>query len=222
MAWAALLKRPGRCHHQAVLSTATSAFRPFAGARDLQAMSLIGRNATSLRSRRAAVGALLRLGFVVLPCCVFAGLGVVVRRRLTGPSHGPTTIHYHIMGSVVHHSKIRCPLAAMGQPRRFHPVRVTSAYPPIATNARTFRIGSFVPLAGSCAAAKPARYSITSSARTRSEAGTVRPSALAAVRLISNSNLVGCSTGRSAGFAPLKILSMYSAARRNMACQLGP
>jgi hypothetical protein len=68
-------------------------------------MSLIGRNATSLRSRRAAVGALLRLGFVVLPCCVFAGLGVVVRRRLTGPSHGPTTIHYHIMGSVVHHSK---------------------------------------------------------------------------------------------------------------------
>ena len=34
---------------------------------------------------RAAVGVLLRLGFVVLPCCVFAGLRVIVRRRLTEP-----------------------------------------------------------------------------------------------------------------------------------------
>src|SRR5712692_4929148 len=64
---------------------------------------------------RAAVGALSRLGFVVLPCCVFAGLRLIVRRRLTETSHGPTTIHYHIMRSVVHHSKIRCRLAAMGQ-----------------------------------------------------------------------------------------------------------
>ena len=44
-------------------------------------------------------------------------------------------------------------------------------------------------------------YSITSSARTRSVGGTVRPSALAVVRLMMRSNLVGCATGMSAGFA---------------------
>ena len=35
--------------------------------------------------------------------------------------------------------------------------------------------------------------------------GTVRPSALAVLRLITNSNLVDCMTGRSAGFSPLRI-----------------
>ena len=34
----------------------------------------------------------------------------------------------------------------------------------------------------------------------------MRPSALAVLRLMTSSNLVGCSTGRSAGFAPLRIL----------------
>ena len=37
----------------------------------------------------------------------------------------------------------------------------------------------------------------------------VRPSALAVLRLMINSNFVGCSTGRSLGFAPLRILSTY-------------
>jgi hypothetical protein len=41
-------------------------------------------------------------------------------------------------------------------------------------------------------------YSITSSARVSSVAGTVRPSDLAVLRLITSSNLVGCSTGRLA------------------------
>jgi len=53
----------------------------------------------------------------------------------------------------------------------------------------------------------PPPHSITSSARARSDGGTVRPSALAALRLITRSNFVGCSTGRSLGFAPFKILS---------------
>ena len=48
------------------------------------------------------------------------------------------------------------------------------------------------------------RYSITSSARERSEGGTVRPSALAVFILIVSSNLVDACTGRSAGLAPLK------------------
>src|SRR5512144_892734 len=50
-------------------------------------------------------------------------------------------------------------------------------------------------------------HSITSSARASREGGTSTPSALAVIRLMTRSNLVGCSTGRSAGFAPRKILS---------------
>src|SRR5260370_18974966 len=50
-------------------------------------------------------------------------------------------------------------------------------------------------------------YWITSSARIRSDCGIVSPSAFAVFRLITNSNLVACSTGRSAGLAPLRILS---------------
>jgi len=49
-------------------------------------------------------------------------------------------------------------------------------------------------------------YSMTSSAPARIDCGTVRPSALAVLRLMTNSNLVGCWTGRSAGFSPLRIL----------------
>ena len=44
--------------------------------------------------------------------------------------------------------------------------------------------------------------------------GTVRPIALAVFRLSTSSNLVGCSTGRSPGLAPLKILSIKLADRR--------
>src|SRR5262249_20282699 len=50
-------------------------------------------------------------------------------------------------------------------------------------------------------------HSITSSARASSVGGTSRPRALVVIRLMTRSNLVGCSTGRSAGFAPRKILS---------------
>src|SRR6478752_7469959 len=60
-------------------------------------------------------------------------------------------------------------------------------------------------------------HSITSSARASSDGGTVRLSALAVVRLMMRSNLVGCSTGMSPGFVPRRILSTYSAARRNNA-----
>src|SRR5262249_11593801 len=48
-------------------------------------------------------------------------------------------------------------------------------------------------------------HSITSSASASSLSGMVRPSALAVLRLITNSNLVDCTTGRSAGFSPLRI-----------------
>ena len=52
---------------------------------------------------------------------------------------------------------------------------------------------------------KQHRYSITSSAVVSSDGGIVRPSVFAVFRLITNSNFVGCTTGRSAGFSPLRI-----------------
>src|SRR4030095_15627394 len=50
-------------------------------------------------------------------------------------------------------------------------------------------------------------YRMTCSARPRSDGGIVSPSAFAVLRLMTNSNFVGCSTGRSARLAPLRILS---------------
>ena len=48
---------------------------------------------------------------------------------------------------------------------------------------------------------------ITWSARMRTDRGMVRPRAFAVFRLTTSSNRVGCSTGRSAGLAPFRILS---------------
>src|SRR5262245_10176900 len=53
----------------------------------------------------------------------------------------------------------------------------------------------------------PPHHSITSSARASSVGGRVRPSALAVLRLITSSYLVGACTGRSAGFSPLRMRS---------------
>src|SRR5499433_1632486 len=64
-------------------------------------------------------------------------------------------------------------------------------------------------------------YSITSSARASSVGGTVRPSARAVFILMTSSKSVGCSTGRSAGRAPFRILSTYTAALRNRSTYLG-
>src|SRR5262249_61546895 len=63
-------------------------------------------------------------------------------------------------------------------------------------------------------------YSITSSARASSVGGTSKPKALAVFRLPPNSNLVPCCTGRSAGFAPLRILSTKLAERFHMSLML--
>src|SRR5262249_23919417 len=63
----------------------------------------------------------------------------------------------------------------------------------------------------------PIHHWITSSARASSDGGIVRPRALAVLRLITNSNCVACSTGRSPGLVPLRILSAYTAARLDSA-----
>src|SRR5215510_14822097 len=65
-------------------------------------------------------------------------------------------------------------------------------------------------------------HSIISSARASSVGGISRPSAFATIRLITKSNLVGCSTGMSAGFAPRSILSTKSPARRHRCGKFGP
>jgi hypothetical protein len=65
-------------------------------------------------------------------------------------------------------------------------------------------------------------HSISRSARSMIDCGIERLSAVAVFMLINISNLVGCSTGRSAGFVPLKILSTYSAARCSMTAWFGP
>src|SRR3954452_10653506 len=56
----------------------------------------------------------------------------------------------------------------------------------------------------------------------RSVGGISIPSSLAVLRFSTRSNLAVCSTGRSAGFAPLRIFSTYSAARRKFARRSGP
>src|SRR5262245_7562161 len=52
---------------------------------------------------------------------------------------------------------------------------------------------------------RPPSHSITSSARARSIGGMSRSIAFAVARLITSSNFVAISTGRSAGLAPLRI-----------------
>src|SRR5262249_6922123 len=56
-----------------------------------------------------------------------------------------------------------------------------------------------------CDELAPRGHSITSSASNWIELGTSIPSALAVCRLMTNSNLVDRTTGRSAGFASLRI-----------------
>jgi hypothetical protein len=73
--------------------------------------------------------------------------------------------------------------------------------------AATFATNLPIPVISRC-------HSITSSAVASSDGGTVRPSVLAALRLITNSNLIGYWTGSSAGLVPRKMRSTYDAARR--------
>jgi DNA-binding beta-propeller fold protein YncE len=53
----------------------------------------------------------------------------------------------------------------------------------------------------------PFNHSITSSARSKMDCGTARPSALAVLRFTTISNFVGNCTGRSPGFAPRRMRS---------------
>jgi hypothetical protein len=71
------------------------------------------------------------------------------------------------------------------------------------TNRGQSRYVRLVPKADIRIAAKSS-YSITSSARASNVGGISKPIALAALRLITSSNFVGWTTGRVAGFSPLR------------------
>jgi len=65
-------------------------------------------------------------------------------------------------------------------------------------------------------------YSITLSARASMVCGMVRASALAVFMFNTKSNFIARSTGISPGFAPLSILFVSSAARRNISIKFAP
>src|SRR5262249_15814814 len=67
-----------------------------------------------------------------------------------------------------------------------------------------------------------ALHSITSSASASILSGMSRPRDFAVLRLITSENFAGCSTGRSAGFTPRRILSTYPAARRKRSWKSTP
>src|SRR6185369_272499 len=69
---------------------------------------------------------------------------------------------------------------------------------------------------------KDEAHSITSSARSRTLLGTVRPSAFAAFTLMTRSNFVGCSIGSSAATAPFSKRSAIAPARRYRSTRSGP
>src|SRR5262245_35589601 len=111
-------------------------------------------------------------------------------------------------------------MSALGQKQTHAVQQRMSALPPIATAKADIRKRScpLYPRKQTCAAHEAmsalgqkrtsSLYSITSSARVSTDGGIVRPSALAVLRLITNSYLVGACTGISFGFSPLRIRSI--------------
>ena len=120
-----------------------------------------------------------------------------------------------VMPSVLSIFHARGRPTAVGQKRTNHR-RLKSTFVRCYSNSGQTLVWLECPLSaksGLMQCSKQHLYSITSSARESSDGGTVRPIAFAVLRLMTNSNLVGCSTGRSPGLAPLKILSIRPADR---------
>jgi hypothetical protein len=84
-------------------------------------------------------------------------------------------------------------------------LRGMSAVPPIAPKLVRCSDSTKSAMSGLMQCSKQHSYSITSSAVICMINGTASPSALAVLRLMTNSNFTVCWTGRSAGFSPLRI-----------------
>ena len=101
-------------------------------------------------------------------------------------------------------------VAATGSRAGMTPSPQAGPYPPESGPSRCAAKGfSHVPRAdpSRCSKfdARHENYSISSSALASNADGTDRPSGLAILRLMTSANLVGSCTGRSAGFAPLRM-----------------
>jgi hypothetical protein len=88
------------------------------------------------------------------------------------------------------------------KPRRTQYEQISSGLPRQRTLLNT------VGMSQRCQTRSREPYSITSSARASNVGGKSRPSALAVLRLRTRSYFDACSTGKSDGFSPLRILSM--------------
>src|SRR5262245_1479184 len=96
-------------------------------------------------------------------------------------------------------------MSVAGQERRIGAVRNISALPPRADVGADIVERPLCARSGCEQSQQGSAYSITSSAMLSNVGGTVMPSILAVWALMSSSNLVDCTTGRSAGFAPLRM-----------------
>ena len=86
--------------------------------------------------------------------------------------------------------------------------RIGSASPQSTDIGGAYRYFAFVPSADLCTATDDEHglaYSITSSARVSRSGGISMSCAFAVFRLMTNWNLSGACTGRSAGLAPLRM-----------------
>jgi hypothetical protein len=88
-------------------------------------------------------------------------------------------------------------------------VRAWSAYPPKLSVTADVSARQPSARSGCEQSQQGSPYSMTSSASASTPAGISRPSARAVLRLMRSSTLVSCRTGRSAGFAPLRMRAAY-------------
>ena len=93
-------------------------------------------------------------------------------------------------------------MSALGHKQTFAMQNAMSALPPKADMCGATRHVRFVPIADIGSLIR----SPLGALRAMSD-GTVRPSSLAVLRLITSSYLFGVCTGKSAGFSPLKMRS---------------
>ena len=131
-----------------------------------------------------------------------------------GPERIPTGYRHHRLPASIPRRRPRQPAAQRERAGRFilgdRPGRlVPSAAQDAANQQRQTR-----PRQKERKRSTPVHYSMTWSARSSSDGGIVRPSALAVLRLIVRSYRVGCSTGNSDAFAPRSSLSTWPAPRR--------
>jgi hypothetical protein len=179
----------------------------------------LGHRKPRLRLRPAAqarptmVSDLLQTGAVACPLpCSADGILAAQTSTLIGAESGIKTI-------AAVHSQCRC-WVIIGQ-------TITGQNPPLSALVQKRTNAGATGLSALCQSrpvqrSKQHHYSITSSAMLSRPEDRVIPSAFAVFRLITNSNLVGFWTGRSAGLSPLRMRSIYPPARRNASTRLSP